>query len=415
MAQGTAGFNVLSNKVSFADTASVDSFSRLRVANPTFLFDAQHTYDLNPLLFEQITNGAGATIAYDPTNRCALMTFASTPTGGKAYMQSYEWIPYQPGRCQLFLITFNFLSTAANCLKFAGIGDAATNGIFFEQSGSTKQFSIYSATSQGNQTVIQSNWNLDRLDGTGPSGITFDATKTNILVIDFQALYVGRVRIGFDIDGQIIFAHEFKHANIVSYPYIQIASLPISCGMTCTGTVSTTMNFICCTAISEGGAEEPVGYQFVQEGTVTAGNGTRTHLLSIRPRTTFNSIANRMTPVIQSVELLVTGNSPVYWELCVGQAISGTTTFNNVNATYSGMEFNTAGTISGSPAMVIASGYVASSTGTKGVGLENVRHRLPITLDAAGAVRALGTLTLLVTGIGGTSACRGTISWTERR
>lgn len=414
MAQGTAGFNILSNKVSFADTASVDSFSRLRVVNPTFLFDAQFTYGLEPLLYEPITSGAGADITHDATNRMATMSFTATPTGGQAYMQSFEYIPYQPGRCQLFFITFNTVEAVANTLKFVGIGDA-NNGVRYELNGSTKQFTIYSGTGVGNQTVAQSSWNLDRLDGTGPSGYNLDVSKTNILVIDFQALYVGRVRIGFDIDGQVIFAHEFKHANVVGLPYIQNASLPIRVGMTCTATVTTTMNFICASAISEGGAPDHVGYQFTQGGTVTAGNGTRTHLLSIRPRTTFNSIVNRIPIDVDSVEVLVTGNSPVYWELCIGQAISGTTAFSNVNATYSSTEFNTAGTISGSPAYVIASGYVPSSTNSKGVSFEKISHRVPITLDAAGAIRALGTLSLIVTGIGATSTCRGTISWTERR
>lgn len=414
MAQGAAGFNILSNKVSFADTASVDSFSRLRVAHPTFLFDAQFTYDLNPLLFEQITSGSGASIAHDATNRMATLTFASTPTGGSAIMQSFEWIPYQPGRCQLFFITFNMVAAVANVLKFVGIGDGA-NGIAYELNGTTKQFSIYSDTALGDETVTQANWNIDKLDGTGPSGITLDNSKTNILVIDFQALYVGRVRIGFDIGGSVVFAHEFNHANLSAYPYIQNASLPIRVGMRCTGTVSATMSFICSSAISEGGATDPVGYQFVAEGSGTAGNGSRVHILSLRPKTTFNSIANRIAPTIQSVDLLVTGSSPVFWELVAGQAISGTTTFADVNATHSSMEFNTAGTISGSPALVLASGYASASASVKGTSLEQVRHRLPITLDAAGAVRALGTISLLVTGVGGTSACRGSISWTERR
>lgn len=415
MAQGSASAIIRSAQVSFADTASVDSFSRLRVAQPTFLFDAQFTYDLQPLLYEQITSGTGATITHDTTNRMAVMTFSSTPTGGSAIMQSFEWIPYQPGRCQLFFITFNLIAGVANCLKFVGIGDGNNNGIQYELNGTTRQFSIHSNTSLGDETVTQANWNLDKLDGTGPSGITLDDSKTNILVIDFQALYVGRVRVGFDINGQIIFAHEFLHANVSTHPYLQNASLPIRVGMTCTGTVSTTMNFICSSAISEGGAAEPVGYQFVQEGSGTAGNGTRVHILSLRPRTTFNGITNRIAPTIQAVDLLITGTSPVFWELVVGQAISGTTTFTSVNATHSCMEFNTAGTISGSPTIVIASGYAGSSTSVKGTSLEQVRHRIPITLDAAGAVRALGTLSLLVTGVGATSACRGSISWTERR
>lgn len=412
MAQGSALHKL--QQVAFADSASVDSFSRLRVATPTFLFDAQFTYDLNPLLYEQIVSGTGATITHDSTNRMAVMTFASTPTGGSAYMQSYEWIPYQPGRCQLFFITFNMKAGVANCLKFVGIGDA-DNGVRYELNGTTRQFTIHSGTSVGDQTVTQSSWNLDKLDGTGPSGITLDDATTQILVIDFQALYVGRVRVGFDIGGQIVFAHEFLHANVATAPYIQNASLPIRVGMTCTGTVSTTMNFVCASAISEGGAAEPVGYQFVQEGSATAGNNARVHLLSLRPRTTFNSIVNRISPTIQSVDMLVTGTSPVYWELVVGQAISGTTTFTAVNTTHSCMEYNTAGTISGSPTIVLASGYLSATTSAKGTALEQIKHRVPITLDAAGAVRALGTISLIVTGVGATSACRGTISWTERR
>jgi hypothetical protein len=77
--------------------------------------------------------------------------------------------------------------------------------------------------------------------------------------------------------------------------------------------------------------------------------------LSLQPKTTFNSIANRSKIIIENIEFLVTGNSPVYYEVCLGDTITGTTTFNDVNATYSGMQFNTAGTTSGTPALVIDS------------------------------------------------------------
>lgn len=36
-------------------------------------------------------------------------------------------------------------------------------------------------------------------------------------------------------------------------------------------------------------------------------------------------------------------------------------------------------------------------------------------LDAAGAVRSLGTLSVIVTGLGGTSACRCNLTWEEVR
>lgn len=400
--------------VGIKDT-NLDAFSRLRVSNPTYVFDAQFTHDLQPLLFEPITNGSGATVTHDSTNRMGVAAFSSTPTGGEAYIQSYEWFRYQPGRGQLILVTGNFNGGVPNCRKFMGYGEIDVNGVFMEMNGTTLQASIYSATSSGNATVTQSNWNLDRMDGSGPSGLTIDPTKTHIVIIDLQALYVGRVRIGFDIDGRIWFVHEFLHANIETYPYIQTASLPISSGMTCTGTVTTDMYLVCCSVISEGGEIEKAGYSFAQEGTATAGNGTFTHLLSIRPKTTFNSLTNRTGFRLDSIDIAVTGNSPILWRLGIGQAITGTTTFTDVNTTYSAMEFNTAGTLSGTPALVLAQGYVFSSTGTKGISNKAITQRIPITLNAAGTARLNGTLTFAASGLGATSATRVVFNWIEIR
>lgn len=400
-----------------SDSPSIDAFSRWRVSNPTNVFDCQFTYNLQPLIFEQLTNGSGASIAHDSTNRNALMTFSSTPTGGYAYMQSYEHFRYQPLKSQEIAITFNFIGAVSNCLKFAGYSDG-TNGMEFRNDGTNNYLAILSSTAEGNQIIPQSAWNLDRLDGTGvvnPSKLTLDISKQQILIIDFQALYVGRVRMGFDIDGKIVYCHEFLNANNTVQPYIQSANLPIRVGMSCTGTVSTTMRFNCSAVASEGGQEETASYDFEQETTVTAANGTRTHALSLRPKLTFNSITNRSKIGFIEIEGLVTGNSPVMWELCVGQAISGTTTYNDVNATYSAVEYNTAGTISGSPAIVINRGYIAATNQAKSTSINTVKSRYPITLDAAGAARSLGTLTLVVTGLGGASACRFTVKWKEVR
>lgn len=416
MAQGYSGYSIIDPDVAIRDSANLDAFSRLRVSNPLILFNAQLTYDLAPIIMEQITNGSGATIAHDTTNRAALMTFSSTPTGGKAYMQSNEYLPYQPGRSQLIFVTFNMIVAAANTLKFAGYSDGV-NGIEFQNDGSFNQFVVYSASSAGNETVTQSSWNLDKLDGTGASGINLDITKTQILVIDIQALYVGRVRVGFDIGGQIIYCHEFLHANIFASPYIQTANLPVRCGMTCTGSSSTTMNFICAAVISEGGSEDinVYGYTFQQDtGAVSVGTGG-THMLSLRPRTTFNGITNRTRVAYIDVEIYNAGNQPIQWQLCIGQAISGTITYNNVNTSYSSTEYNILGTLSGSPTIVIDGGYVASSGSAKGLTNTAIVSRYPITLDAAGLHRAMGTLTLKATSLSGTQVIYASIKFREIR
>lgn len=416
MAQGYSGYSIIDPDVAIRDSANLDAFSRLRVSNPLILHNSQLTYDLAPIIYEQITSGTGATITYDSTNRYGLMTFSSTPTGGKAYMQTYEYLPYQPGRSQLAFITFNMLSAVANTLKFAGYSDGV-NGIEFQLDGTTKQFKLYSGTGSGNLTVTQSSWNIDKLDGTGASGITLDITKVQILVIDIQALYAGRVRIGFDIGGQIIYAHEFLHANNITPPYIQSANLPVRCGMTCTGTVSTTMYFLCSAVISEGGSEDinVYGYTFQQDsGAISVGTGG-THILSLRPKTTFNGLTNRTRVAYIDVEIYNAGNQPVQWQLCIGQAISGTTTYNDVNTTYSSSEYNVLGTLSGSPAIIIDGGFVASAGSVKGVTNTAIISRYPVTLDAAGLQRSLGTLTLKATSLSGTQTIYASIKFREIR
>jgi hypothetical protein len=401
--------------VRYSDSPNLDAFQRLRVASPTFNFDAQFTYDLQSLLYQQITAQSGATITHNSTERVALMTFASTPTGGQAYMQSFSHFRYQAGRSQFIAMAFNFINTAANVLKFAGYSTGG-NGIEFQQDGTTVQIVKYSGTSLGNITVTQSNWNLDKLNGTGPSGITLDLTKVQVLVIDFSGLYGGRVRVGFMLNGKIIYAHEFLNSNLSGFPSFQSLNLPIRCGMTCTATVSTTMHFICATVSGESGEINELGFSRSQEGAVTAGSGVRTHILSLRPRLTFNSIVNRTRFRILSLEIIITlGINSALWEVVLGQAITGTTAFTDVNTTYSAMEFNTAGTISGSPAVVLSAGYVTATNQAKVVVERVLSIRSPITLDAAGAHRALGTLSFLVTGIGGTAPCRMSVDWEEIR
>ena len=403
--QGYASYNIIDSEVSLRDSANLDAFSRLRVSNPLILHNSQFTYDLAPVIMEQIVTGTGAAISHSNPNRCANLAFSSTPTGGKAYMQSYEYLPYQPGRSQLIFVTFNMIAGVANVLKFAGYSDGV-NGIEFQLDGTTKQFKVYSGSSAGDETVAQSSWNLDKLDGTGASGFTLDITKTQILVIDIQALYVGRVRIGFDIGGSIIYAHEFLHANLFASPYVQTANLPVRCGMTCTATVSTTMDFICSAVISEGGSEDinVYGYTFSTAASRTiATAGSSIQLLTLKPKTTFSGFTNRTRVAYIDVEIYLDGNGSIKWELLVGQAITGGTT-TDVNTNLSSTEVVTGATLSGSPLAVIDAGYNSSSTQSQSVSNTAIISRYPITLDAAGFQRVNGSLTLKINTISASSS-----------
>lgn len=401
------------------DSDALDAFGRLPVAEPTTLFDAQFTYDLQPLLYEEIKSGTGADVTHDATDRRAIITFSSTPTGNKCALQTYEHFRYQPGKAQQIYITGNIGTAVTNTRVIVGYYSYTEDvGFYFSQESNGDIYvNIQSQTTVGGQAVIQSSWNLDKLDGTGTSGKTLNITKDQIFYIDFQALYVGRVRFGVIMDGELIFCHEFLNANVNTAPYIDSANLPIFFGMTSSGgTVTRNIYFNCCSVISSGGVDETVGYEFTTPDTsVTAGSGTRTHLVSLRPRTTFNSITNRSKLAMIEIDLIVTGNNPVYCELCLGQTFSVAPTYSDVNTTYSAFEYGTGGTLSGSPSIVIDSGYVPATASQKGATNMLLTSRYPITLDYAGAVRSLGTITLLVRGLGGTSVTRGVIKFKEIR
>ena len=416
MAQGYSAYSTINPAISYADSANLDAFSRLRVSLPVALFSSQMTYDLQPLSFQQLVNGSSASIFYDSTNRMAGFSFSATGAGGYAYMQTYQYFPYSPGRSQLVFLTFNYQATVTNVTKFAGYSDGV-NGIEFQASSSNLQFVTYSGTSLGNITVTQQDWNLDPLNGSGPSGYNLNIAKTQILIIDLQALYVGRVRVGFDLDGSIIYAHQFTHSNLYTYPYIQSANLPIRCGMTCSASATASMNFICSAIVSEGGPDLGTQNTYIfatPSVSTTVGNSVTTHVMSIQPATVFNGITNRTFLSVNSINVLVTGNNPIFWQLCVGQALTGSS-FTAINRTYSSYQYATAGTLSGAPAIIFQSGYVAASAQTKSTTSQAVNQIYPIALNQSGSVYNNGRLTLLATGIGGSSTITASIVYNERK
>lgn len=402
--------------VSIKDGANLDAFSRLRVSDPQTIFAAQCQYDADPLLFETGATGTGTAGAHNADTRMvALVTAASA---GTSFIQSYEYVPYQPGKSQLCLLTGLLGSGVAGATVDVGVFDVS-NGIFVRQNGTSGLQIIRRTQTSGsvvNNAVNQADWNIDTMQGAGPSGHTLDPAGVFILVIDAQFLGMGRVRVGFDVDGTIHYVHQFLNANVLAVPYMQTLSLPVQMLVTAT-TNAKTAYFKCAAISSEGGLSEDIGYSSsTLEQTVTAASGTDTHLVGIRPMLTFNSIANRSRIVINSIELIVTGTNPIHWKLAIGSTFSaGPTWPGTAVSAYSGVEQTTAVGTMATVGTVIASGYNASSATAKTVTSARLSQRYPISLNRAGAVRALGTLHLFVAGIGGTSACRAVINYAEVR
>lgn len=75
--------------------------------------------------------------------------------------------------------------------------------------------------------IPQSQWNIDKMDGTGPSGYTLDPTKMQMLYIDFSWYGAGFIRWGMrSQNGDVKFCHKMKNNNIHSEAYMRSGNLP---------------------------------------------------------------------------------------------------------------------------------------------------------------------------------------------
>lgn len=400
--------------VVIGDGANLDAFSRLRTSNIDTVFDSSFQYDLQPLIYQALVANS-ATITHDANKVSAALTTAASP-GSSAILQSKQYHRYIPGKSQLIVQTQVVGAATAGVVKRAGYFDAS-NGIFLEQNGTTDVAFVRRTKVSGSivdNRVVQASWNLDTMDGThsssNPSGILLDLSKASILVIDLQWLGMGRVRVGFDIDGTIDYVHEFLNANVLDVPYMQTANLPVRWEVAGNGVA--TLLATCASVNSEGGADKFFGYQFAyNRAVVTAGSGTRTYGFSIRPRATFNSITNRLWIRPLNFDCMVTGNQPVLVEIFYGGAVAGTPSWGDAAGTSASLEVDTAGTPSGG--VKVSQFWVAASNQAKGESSKFFSARYPLTLDIAGT--GYNYITVYVTGIGGTSTCYPGLSWEEVR
>ena len=284
----------------------VDAFSRLRTSNPGYRFDSQLTYQIDSDLWDIKETGDGD-ISHDATNRMAIITAGATAGANTAILQSHYHACYTPGRSQLAFITFAMPGTCpTNGERGLGYFDGG-NGVYFKQTAAGNFVGIETSTGAADQSVAQASWNIDPLDGDGPSGITLDTTKANIMVVQLQALYVGRVVVGFDIEGSLVPVHAFNHANTLALPYIAQASLPIRYwSSTSTDAASCIIHAICSSVISEGGdnLDNMSGRQFVATGTLTDAS-PKVAALAIRCKAQLNSINQNALCIPTEVDVAV--------------------------------------------------------------------------------------------------------------
>jgi len=358
---GTLGISTTAVVSTTLPPTQTDAFARLRVSNPLTLFDSSHRYRDNNL-WESLVVGTGSTVGF-VTAQGLINIGVGTTAGCSVIRETTKVFSYQPGKSLLILNTFVMNAPKTNLRQRVGYF-GVDNGMYLELDGNTLYFVERSLSTATTTRVAQSSWNIDRLDGTGASGITLDITKAQILWMDIEWLGLGTVRMGFVINGQFIHCHSFHHANVIEGTYITTASLPLRYEIANTGitTSVSTLKQVCSTVISEGGYElrglqQAVNTPITAPVDLPSPAGTYYPVLSIRLKTSPNRLDAIV--ILTALSLMGIGNGPEYnWQVRASATTSGGTWVDA--GVDSAVEYKIdGGTVSGG--RILASGFFSST------------------------------------------------------
>lgn len=232
-------------------------------------------------------------------------------------------------------------------------GTAAALAGAFTLAGTTAA-GTFATTRVGQATtevhVAQSDWNGDKLDGTGPSGVTLDKTKLNIFQISLQYLGAGTATLMAFVcsaDGNNptwVVCHSFKNPNTLTLPHIKNPSLPFLMAAYSAG--STTNISVSCASYAGfiEGVKKLNGPRFTYFNSITTATAAALHcLFTIRNDSVYAGKANQTIVNIMSLMGAVKHTSPVVYYLIRNGTLAGNVNFTKLS-TSSSTSWDTAAT-----------------------------------------------------------------------
>lgn len=393
--------------------AKLDAFGRMRVSQPLTIFDSSHRFTDNDLFASKLTTNGTATFN---ANEGLVDMEVTAENGSSVERETYSVFGYQPGKSLLILNTFVMNEAKTGLRQRVGYF-SEENGFYLELDDSDLGFvrRSFNTGSVVNTKISQADWNIDKLDGTGPSKHVLDITKAQIMWSDMEWLGVGSVRIGFVINGQFVVCHIFHHANIIESTYITTASLPIRLEITNTSGTSgaSKLKHICNSVQSEGGYElrgtqQGIGTSITSPRSLTTA-GTYYPVVALRLKNTgqrLDAIA-----ILSAASFLGLSNNVNYnWRITQRATVTGGSWVSA--GANSSVEYNLTGTaVSGG--RILAQGYT-SATNQSTAATELLKEALfrfqlerdPFPPTAYNMVLEVGASTDAAT-------CHGSLDWEE--
>lgn len=246
-----------------------------------------------------------------------------TTSGSWSYIETIDVLRYVTGVGGLMRFTAIFTPEAGGGKQVIGYGDD-NDGFFFGFNGNS--FGILRRRGGVETWVAQSSWNVDKMDGTGSSGVILDTSKGNVYAIQFQWLGYGAIAFGMEnpSTGELIIVHRIEYANANNLPSIFNPSLPLSAKIHNSGTDT---NIMLETPSAIGFQEGETNHALEITNSYAASNSitanTEAAIFSIRDVTSFQSKTNRVRVKTAFVSYGAEGTKDVTFRLIKNVNLSG--------------------------------------------------------------------------------------------
>ncbi len=214
--------------------SSIDTKGRLKVQTQETIFFNTFQYGKETDVWdESAVNGASAT--FDSSSSQIRMA-VTNQIGSKVIRQTRNVQRYTPGRQQTIAFAVRLQTPVTGIRRRFGMFDG-NDGFFFEDCGTVDattglpQYACVVINSDGAtptvERIYRDQWNGDKLDGTGPSGIVANPQAQQLVMMDYEWYGAGHIVFMFVINGLPRVIHTVQNGNRLQSPWAKTPFLPI--------------------------------------------------------------------------------------------------------------------------------------------------------------------------------------------
>lgn len=334
--------------------------NRRKVSTQELLYFNTFQYGKDSSVWDEAITGTAA-IEFDPYLGMCAMTVGST-AGDQAVQQSRRVIRYIPGRQNELTFSVIFTEPTVGIRRRIGLFNDL-NGFYFEDGGDGTYYCVLrrnTAAGVVETRIARANWNIDRFDGQGPSGVVADPKKIQMVIFEYNWYGAGQVEVSWIIDNNKLPIHQFNTANILDTTFMNTPFLPVRREITnVAGTAGTHVMYIGSSSIATEGNAGPLGRESNINSPITGkatGNSANVFIpiLSIRLK------SDRLQGVVIPVDFQAAtlDNTSIFYRLVQNAVLTGAS-WTSVS-TDSFVEYDVAATAA-SNGIVLKTGYLSTN------------------------------------------------------